>query len=308
VVREAQLLGDAYLEGMARTGRRFVDEDTTSNPREQALLDGLARWVVTTPGTTGRRRALPYDVNTFNVILADLEDGTGMSRAAKDCLSSALSREAWRLPCDAVEHAFRHLVPQTREECREFSARLFELVAVVCAHPHLIDTGSFSVEPLRDLLSLDATPALSILVLTWLTATSDGDERVSAAFREFATQVGEAVRPYVDLVGSLYLPIEVFDYLASPRAVEPKLTPELLEMLRGMSRDVTGAVEPRTFLKVVERFVVSPAESASAQARIASFIVDYLTDRGVAMPALDLPSALDTLRRLVDERDGAPLM
>jgi hypothetical protein len=287
VLGEAQLLGDAPLEGALRAGMMFVSDDTTSAPEEQSLLGKLVRWIISTPGTAGRSRALPFDVGVLNGILDKLDAGTRMSPAAKGRMSSALSREACRLPRSVVERALRHLMPPE-------SLRPFELIAVGCAHPGLIDAEILLAE-LDKLLSQDPDPALGVLVLTWLTATSDVDD----GFLEFAEKVGETVEPYVNYLSSLYLPIEVFDYLASPRAVEPRLDKKLLVALGHVSHAVAGAVEPRTFLNVIERFVASEARPADEE--IALFIVEYLTDRGADVSELDLPSALDMLRRLVNE-------
>jgi hypothetical protein len=60
----------------------------------------------------------------------------------------------------------------------------------------------------------------------------------------------------------------------------------------GPSRAVEGAVEPRTFLAVVERFVDCTDESRPSDESIAKFIAEYLTDRGVDHDARDLPGAL----------------
>lgn len=296
VIREAQLLGDASLEGALQTGMMFVSHDTTSEPEEQSLLYDLAQWIVKTPGTAGRSRALPFDVGVLNAILDELDTGTHMSFAAKACMSSALSREACRLPRSIVKRALRHLMPL--EGVPYTSSEPFELIAVSCAHPGLIDAEILLAE-LDRLLARKPDAALAVLVLTWLTTTSDVDEHVDDAFLKFAVQVGETVRPRLEFVSDSYLPIEVFDYLASPRAVEPTLDTSLLVALKVVSHAVAGAVEPLTFLNVVERFVASGFRPGDEE--IASFIVGYLTDRGAEVSERDLPSALDTLRSLASE-------
>ncbi|ONI90030.1 hypothetical protein ALI22I_14080 [Saccharothrix sp. ALI-22-I] len=299
--KEAQLLGDATLEGMMHTGRIFVSDDITSAPDEQFLLRKLARWIVLTSGTTGRR-GIPYDVDALNGIISRLDAGTPMNRGARACMSSALSREAQRLPRDVVERGLRHLIPKTPEECRDREIRPFELISAVCSHPDLVGLGVLPAELLPHLFRGHSLTALPAVVLTWLTVTS-GDQRVDGAFHEFAAQVGEAARPYLGVGDSAYLPVEAFDYLAHQRAVEPPFGETLLRVLYEVSHAVAGAVEPRTFLDVVERFANSSAESRPDDASIEGFITAYLADRGVDIAAGGTSSAPDVLRRLAGEQD-----
>jgi hypothetical protein len=290
-IQEAQLLGSPVLEGTLRAGVSFVSDDITSEPSEQSLLYDIVEWIASTPGAAGRNRTLPYDVEALDDILRLLDRGVRMNRAVRDRMSSALSREAWRLPRDLVERVLRHVVPTKPAEWQDTRIEPFELISVVCAHPDL--AGAFPTDLLPQVFEKAASSAFSCVVLVWVTARPDD------AFREFAAQVTEAARPHVGRVGRFYLPIEVFDYLALPREVEPPLGEQLLGVLRLTSHAVAGAVEPRTFLDVIERFAASPAESRPDDANIEEFVAEYLADRGVDVP--DQASALDVLRRLVDE-------
>ncbi|NUS65619.1 MAG: hypothetical protein HOQ46_18465, partial [Saccharothrix sp.] len=78
-VREARLLGDPVLEGMARTGEFFVEADITSDTREQDLLESLSRWIAMNTGMAGMRTVLAYDLAAFDAIITELEDGVALN-------------------------------------------------------------------------------------------------------------------------------------------------------------------------------------------------------------------------------------
>ncbi len=296
MVVEAQLLGDALQEGALRAGEYFVDPGITSDQEEQAQLQRLVAWIAIKPGTA-HCGALPYDIAAFTEIVEHLDGGTRMNLRARARMLSALSREASKLPRHMVERALRNLVPTTLREFRSADISSFDLISVICSHPDLVGAGVLPVELLPHLFDRHFRSALSVVVLTWLAATSE-DERVDNAFLEFFEQLGEAARPYLAETSDNYLPIEVFDYLARPRVVEPPFDNSLVELLGIVSGAVEGAVEPQTVLDVVERFIDAPVESRPDDDHLAGFIAQYLAYRGRDVAEDGLQSALAALRRL----------
>lgn len=292
-VPEAKLLGDPVQEALLKTGAPFVDLDVTSDAQEQALLAKFSSWLANTSGSGCSNHAVPYDVDDLAKILHSAESGVRLNESARSMITRALSREASRLPRRLVERGLRLLAPVSPEDCERDSVLPFELISMMCAHPDLARHGVFPTELLPHMLNDNPSSALSSLVLTW-TALNSADSRIDDAFRKFSGHVEEAAVPHVDSVGSAYLPVEAFEYLAHPRKTEPTFDSGLLGTLRRIVQHAADEVSPRTVLKLVERFQPRVDELETAV-----FVSRYLDGRTVEETAQDL-EALEVLRQMAD--------
>ncbi|WP_157621433.1 NACHT domain-containing protein [Saccharothrix sp. NRRL B-16348] len=287
-VREARLLGDPVLEGMARTGEFFVEADITSDTREQELLESLSRWIAMNTGMAGTRSVLAYDLAAFDAIVTELEDGVALNFGARRALLYALSREAWRLPRDLVGRAITHLMRYAPD-----ATMASEMCSVVCAHPRLLDELG-DVDRLSDWITGNRHNAPANLTLLWRARSraDGGGERLGALL-----EAVDAVARRLDGGGwgrQIYFPVDFFDYLTSAAAVNWVFDQTLLVTLREASESVLGRVEPRHFRVVVRRFLAGPAPGNSTL----GFVKDYLSARKVDGNFPDLASALAALERL----------
>ncbi|MDX8149007.1 AAA family ATPase [Lentzea sp. BCCO 10_0061] len=280
-VQAARLLGDGKLEGMVRTGEKFVYGVVSSENKEQVLLGSLASWLTRISGAGSTAKAIPFDFKLFTTIIDHLDAGVRMNPQAKSVMAAALSREASRTPRHLVERALRHLIPRSPEELNEHMVSVYELISTICAHPDLIGRGVFPTELLPRLFGSGPSEAMSSLVLAWTTVNT-ADVRVDYAFREFVTQVAEAAAPYVNEISEGYLPVEAFKYLARRRATEPVIDGKLISTLCEIAAAAADHVKPQIILDLIERSRSSVTTSETA--RLAS---EYLSGRTAKITAED---------------------
>lgn len=299
-IMESQLLGDGYQEGALQAGTLFADFELTSDSGDQKLLRELVAWIASTSGSGGRKHAIPYDVRVLTKILDQLDGGMRLSGLARDRMTSAMSREAWRLPRDVVERSLRHLVPETPEECDTLGVNNFELISIVCSHPDLIKSGVFPQHLLPRLFEAAPSSAMAAAVLTWSTVASGGSG-ADDAFRVFSDEVYKTALPYLSSVSDVYLPVEIFEYLAQHDSITTPFDEGLLEVLTTSVQFIPNAISARAFTSVVERFLEAGVDVRPDDEKILEFIVAYLMKVGLSPRSSDLASALELLRRFADQ-------
>jgi hypothetical protein len=116
---------------------------------------------------------------------------------------------------------------------------------------------------------------------------------VDDAFRDFANEVGKAASPYLEHSLSAYLPVEVFDYLARLRAIEPAFTHNLLDSLSTVIGAAADEVSPQTVLALLPRLGGEVHESL-----LVEFAARYVDHRTLDVGA-DEQDAMEWLRQLV---------
>ncbi|WP_394618045.1 NACHT domain-containing protein [Lentzea sp. JNUCC 0626] len=253
VVREARLLGDPIREVTFRAGVYSATADTTADHREQELVSKFTSWQLNISGSGATGRALPVDVHVLVEILDLLDAGVRMNNATHVHLAKAMSREASRLPRHVVARALEHLTPRAGEASPVDSATPFELLSILCSHPELAETSPISAELLPRMFEHRGHTAMGCLILMWDVIRSS-DDRVGDAFRVLAGVTAAVAGRYLDNALDGYLPVETFEYLAEPRAVEPIFNKRLLESLVMMVDAAADEISPQTVLAVARRF------------------------------------------------------
>ncbi|SFR06898.1 hypothetical protein SAMN04488564_1021102 [Lentzea waywayandensis] len=287
---EARLLGDPVLQGKLCTGSRFVDDDVTSDHKEQALLENLADWLVTISAPDSTGRLIPFEVATLTRLLTDLERGVRLNVRGRSVLINALSREAARLPRNLVERGLKYFLPQTSDDIRLSQADGLGIISMVCAHPDMIRDGVVPAEVLPDLLVENFT-ALPSIVRLWATAKSQ-DIRVDDSFRDFISHAEAAAGRHSEHSAGGFLPTDAFEYLTSPQKVEPSFGDSLIANLSMITRSAADQVSPLIMLKLIERL-----RREAAEPKINGFAFDYVSSRTVEDTGEEL-AALSVLREL----------
>lgn len=293
---EAQLLGDPELEGMLRTGKVFTDSAMSSRPEDQRLLERLARWVFQPSGTAAVPTMLPGDIGDLKKMLRSIEAGARLRGKGLFALIAALSRESWRLPLDVVRRALKHLATDPGDVPRGFVGTLFELVGTACSHPAVLEDEELFVRLQR---WVDAKPAedLGALVLVWLTITRS-NRRHRGLDRLFHRLLASARRT-VDEDGWAWthVPDEVFEYFASADADDWDFDSALLQEFVDGVQYSRRSIDPGHLLAVVERFLRTQPD----EALLAELVRAGLPDPAPGEATLDLPAAVEALRRLAGE-------
>ncbi|MET9226250.1 ATP-binding protein [Lentzea sp. NPDC003310] len=279
VVQEARLLGNAALESALYGGAAFYGQDATPDRQEQHLVGRCARWQSRILGSGSTGRVLPAGVRALHEIVNRLDTGTRMSRDTASYLWNALSRDASRLPHRVVERVLGHLLPRFREEFDAEWLGPFELVSILCAHPALADVGEISSQLLSRRFRQWMGSAIGSVILVWAVSRSS-EGRLDDSFQDLARMVRQAAAPHADYLSTMYLPIEVFEYLAEPRAIEPRIDDSTLSQLSSLFVGAADDVSPQTILKLTGRFAGSTGAGARAR-----FVACYLEHRTVGATA-----------------------
>ncbi|MCC8245838.1 NACHT domain-containing protein [Saccharothrix luteola] len=292
-VREAQLLGDAHLEGMVRTGEMFVGPDVTSSAAEQALLSKLADWIAMNTGMAGFPITLPFDLRALEKILDDLDAGVPLNEKTRNVFLFEVSRESWRLSADVVRRVVEHI---TSGEDGQFEVMPSEVCSVVCAHPHLLDDVAGLADRIVEGFAGDPADSLSGLVIAWRADEAAGGGR--PGLRRLLRQL-DAIARRIDhgKWSTSYFPVEFFEYLCSPAAAEWVFDEQLLMVLERSSDDALSRVDPRHFRAVIGEFEQGPAP----ERRVLYYVRGFLAAHKVEGRFADLPEALAALDRLAED-------
>ncbi|XVS66663.1 NACHT domain-containing protein [Actinosynnema sp. CA-299493] len=297
---EAQLLGDPELEGILRTGTVFADSTLSSRPQDQGLLEQLAYWIFQLSGTATAPRMLPDDITDLRNMLASIEAGARLRGNGWLALIAALSRESWRLPLDLVQRALKQLVTDPDDTPPGPVGTLFELVAIACSHPEVLEDEDLFDRLLR-WVEARPTEDLGALVLVWLT-TARTDRQHPGLHRLFQCLL-ESARRTVNEQGWNWsrMPHEVFEYFASPDAADWEFGSALLRELAEGAQISRYPVDPRHHLTVVERFARSSSATSLDEAKLIMLVQAGLPAPASREARADLTTAMEALRRLVED-------
>jgi hypothetical protein len=237
-------------------------------------------------GTFPLARLLPESEERFERI-TDAIDRSMLSGLASGALWRTLSRAAPRLPLETVDRLVSLLAGRDSEHDSWIGGLVYDLAAVVAAHPTLLLTNHAAATIVKHPRYIDITDAVLAIVLLWQAEQTSQEPELSA-LRALRLRFDESVASNTVSLSKAWLVPEYATYLRMNQPVYWNINDAVLQAASALT-SVLRRTAPQDALYLVT------AHQGDSKAAVVGFVQKYFTAQGQPDDDLGEDNAVERL-------------